>query len=149
MDTFGRPLYSDWKKHVSKASNPFEEPKKLYLLELDVLAFYDVFAHDILGADWLATKVQGISQSRGFTATANALRHIREKNLTYKEARLNDPDTSTHVIVVIDGMCNQGSVSKSVHGLLKTAIRSNTQTLSSYACKCTCMQGTGDITCFD
>ena len=131
MDTFGRPLYSDWKKHVSKVSNPFEGPKKQYLLELDVLAFYDVFTHDILGADWLATKIQGISQSRGSTATADALHHIREKVLMSKEARLNDPDTSTHVIVVTDGMCNQGSVSKSVHGLLKTAVRSNTQTLSS------------------
>ena len=41
VDTFGRPLYSDWKKHVSKVLNPFKGPKKLCLLELDVLAFYD------------------------------------------------------------------------------------------------------------
>jgi len=60
------------------------------------------------GADWLATKIQSISQSRGSTATAAALRHVRENVLASKESRLNDPETSTHVIVVTDGNCNQG-----------------------------------------
>lgn len=60
------------------------------------------------GADWLATKLQGLSQARGSTATAAALRHVREHVLTSPGSRLNDPDTSTHVIVVTDGQCNQG-----------------------------------------
>ena len=52
-----------------------------------------------------------LKQRSGGTATADAIKHVREKVLTQPGNRLNDKDTATIVFVVTDGQCNDGYVS--------------------------------------
>ena len=51
-----------------------------------------------------------LKQRSGGTATADAIKHVREKVLTQPGNRLNDKDTATIVFVVTDGQCNDGYV---------------------------------------
>ena len=63
--------------------------------------------HVAIGSAWLTKKLTDEPQSKGATTTSDALKHVRTAVLQSKEARLSDPETSTHVIVVTDGKCNQ------------------------------------------
>ncbi|XP_013404798.1 collagen alpha-1(XXII) chain-like [Lingula anatina] len=64
-------------------------------------------SHD--GTDALNSKIIALNHRRGSaTATAEALRHVRQRVLSQPGSRLNDTDASTHVIVITDGRCNRG-----------------------------------------